>query len=86
MSTELLIPKHISLVDPDGLLEYSVVFTERSLNHMSVSFQDIMVDISVALKKVYDAHSVAFVPGGGTYAIEAVARQYATNKKTVHKP
>ena len=75
-------PKHISLVDPNGLLEYSVVFTERSLIHVSVSFQDVMVDISVALKKVYSAHSVAFVPGGGTYAMEAVARQYATNKKT----
>ena len=75
-------PKHISLVDPNGLLEYSVVFTERSLIHVSVSFQDVMVDISVALKKVFSAHSVAFVPGGGTYAMEAVARQYATNKKT----
>jgi aspartate aminotransferase-like enzyme len=76
-------PKHISLVDPNGLLEYSVVFTERSLNHMSSSFQGIMRDISGTLKKVYNAHSAAIIPGGGTYAMEAVARQFATNKKTL---
>ncbi len=68
-------------VDPDGLLEYSVVFTDRSLNHMSQSFQRAMNDISGTLKKVYNAHAAVVVPGGGTYAMEAVARQYATGRK-----
>ena len=68
-------------VDPDGLLEYSVVFTDRSLNHMSQSFQGVMKDISATLKKVYNAESVIVVPGGGTYAMEAVARQFATDNK-----
>ena len=71
----------ISSVDPDGLLEYSVVFTDRSLNHMSESFQAVMRDISSTLKKVYHADATAMVPGGGTYAMEAVARQFATGKK-----
>ncbi|MBT6095270.1 MAG: alanine--glyoxylate aminotransferase family protein [Rhodospirillaceae bacterium] len=71
----------ISKVDPDGLLEFSVVFTDRSLNHMSQSFQAVMRDISDTLKDVYNAQSVAIVPGGGTYAMEAVARQLATDKK-----
>ena len=68
-------------VDPDGLLEYSVVFTDRSLNHMSKSFQGVMNDISTTLKKVYNAKAVIVVPGGGTFAMEAVARQFATDKK-----
>ena len=68
-------------IDPDGLLEYSVVFTDRSLNHMSQSFQTVMTDISSALKSTYNAKAVALVPGGGTYAMEAVARQFATDKK-----
>lgn len=68
-------------VDPDGLLEYSVVFTDRSLNHMSQLYQGVMRDISAMLKKVYNAKAVAVVPGGGTYAMEAVARQFATGKK-----
>ena len=67
-------------VDPDGLLEYSVVFTDRSLNHMSQSFQGVMRDISENLKQVYNAASVVVVPGGGTYGMEAVARQFATGK------
>lgn len=71
----------ISSVDPDGLLEYSVVFTDRSLNHMSASFQDVMRDISATLKKVYNAEASAIIPGGGTYGMEAVARQFATGKK-----
>jgi aspartate aminotransferase-like enzyme len=71
----------LSHVDPDGLLEYSVVFTDRSLNHMSQSFQGVMKDISGTLKKVYNAHSVAVVPGGGTYGMEAVARQFAGGRK-----
>ncbi len=64
-------------VDPDGLLEYSVVFTDRSLNHMSQRFQTVMRDISASLKQVYHAHKVVLVPGGGTFAMEAVARQFA---------
>jgi len=68
-------------VDPDGLSEFSVVFTDRSLNHMSQSFQTVMREISSTLKDVYNADAVAIVPGGGTYAMEAVARQIATGKK-----
>lgn len=64
-------------IDPDGLLEYSVVFTDRSLNHMSAAFQEVMRDISGLLKEVYNADAVALVPGGGTYGMEAVARQFA---------
>lgn len=70
-------------VDPDGLLEFSVVFTDRSLNHMSKTFQKVMRDISGMLKDVYKADSVAVVPGGGTYAMEAVARQLATDQKVM---
>ncbi|PPR61168.1 MAG: 2-aminoethylphosphonate--pyruvate transaminase [Alphaproteobacteria bacterium MarineAlpha4_Bin2] len=68
-------------VDPDGLLEYSVVFTDRSLNHMSKPFQGVMLDISETLKRVYSANSVVVVPGGGTFGMEAVARQFATGEK-----
>ena len=71
----------ISRVDPDGLLEYSVVFTDRSLNHMSKSFQQVMRDISATLKNIYGANAAVIVPGGGTYAMEAVARQFATARK-----
>ncbi|MAE23080.1 MAG: aminotransferase [Pseudomonas sp.] len=67
-------------IDPDGLLEYSVVYTDRSLNHMSQSFQGVMRDISSTLKQVYNAHAVAVVPGSGTYGMEAVARQLATEQ------
>ena len=67
-------------IDPDGLLEYSVVYTDRSLNHMSNSFQSVMNEVSESLKKVYSAEAVVLVPGGGTYAMEAVARQFATDK------
>ncbi|MGB0505706.1 MAG: aminotransferase class V-fold PLP-dependent enzyme [Pikeienuella sp.] len=70
-------------VDPDGLLEFSVVFTDRSLNHMSQSFQGVMRDISTILKDVYNADHTAIIPGGGTYAMEAVARQFATNKRAL---
>ncbi|ATJ83585.1 aminotransferase class V-fold PLP-dependent enzyme [Halomonas beimenensis] len=68
-------------VDPDGLLEYSVVYTDRSLNHMSKSFQEVMRDVSASLKRVYRAHSAVIVPGSGTYGMEAVARQYATDRR-----
>ncbi len=66
-----------SKVDPEGLMEFSVVFTDRSLNHMSQKFQQVMRDISAIAREVYNAQAVALVPGGGTYAMEAVARQFA---------
>ena len=66
----------LDTVDPDGLLEFSVVFTDRSLNHMSASFQQVMRDISEMLREVYNADGVALVPGGGTYGMESVARQF----------
>ena len=68
-------------VDPDGLLEYSVVFTDRSLNHMSTRFVAVMQDIVDVLRTTYAAETVAVVPGGGTYAMEAVARQLATGRR-----
>ncbi len=67
--------------DPDGLLEYSVVYTDRALNHMSQRFQGVMKDISRIVKKVYNAKSAVVVPGSGTFGMEAVARQFATGKK-----
>ncbi len=70
-------------VDPDGLLEYSVVYTDRALNHMSQSFQGVMNDISRTLKQVYNAHAVAVVPGSGTFGMEAAARQFATGKNAM---
>ena len=68
-------------VDPDGLLEFSVVYTDRSLNHMSKSFMGVINDISSILKEVYHAKSAVVVPGSGTYGMEAVARQFATGRK-----
>ena len=70
-------------VDPDGLLEYSVVFTDRSLNHMSKSFQYVMNDISRGLKSAYNASSVVVIPGGGTFGMEAVARQFGQNAQVL---
>lgn len=67
----------LNTVDPDGFDEFSVVFTDRSLNHMSAAFQQVMRDISGMLREVYNADAVALVPGGGTYAMESVARQFA---------
>jgi aspartate aminotransferase-like enzyme len=68
-------------VDPDGLLEYSVVYTDRALNHMSRRFQGVMRDLSGVLKEVYHARSAVVVPGSGTFGMEAVARQFANGKK-----
>jgi aspartate aminotransferase-like enzyme len=76
-------PGLLTHLDPDGLLEYSVVFTDRSLNHMSQKFQGVMRDISGILKEVYKAKSAVLVPGGGTFGMEAVARQFATGKKVL---
>lgn len=67
--------------DPHGLLEYSVVYTDRALNHMSQRFQGVMKDISRVVKQVYNAKSTVIVPGSGTFGMEAVARQFATGKK-----
>lgn len=68
-------------IDPEGLQEFSVVFTDRSLNHMSQQFQQVMRDISSTLKQVYNADAIAVVPGGGTFGMEAIARQFAGGKK-----
>ena len=70
-------------IDPDGLLEFSVVYTDRALNHMSQRFQGVMKDIASILKEVYGAKSAVLVPGSGTFGMEAVARQFATGKKTL---
>ena len=67
-------------IDPEGLQEFSVVFTDRSLNHMSAKFQTVMRDISATLQEAYHASAVALVPGGGSYAMEAVARQFANGR------
>ena len=73
----------LPLVDPDGLLEFSVVYTDRALNHMSKNFQGVMKDISSILKEVYHAKSAVLVPGSGTFGMEAVARQFANGKKVL---
>ncbi len=67
-------------VDPDGLLEYSVVYTDRAINHMSGTFQTVMRDISAILRKVYNAEAAVIVPGSGTFGMEAVARQFANDE------
>ena len=74
-------PSLLPNVDPDGLLEFSVVYTDRSLNHMSQRFQGVMKGISGILKEVYHAKSAVLVPGSGTFGMEAVARQFATGKR-----
>ncbi|MEM7256666.1 MAG: aminotransferase class V-fold PLP-dependent enzyme [Pseudomonadota bacterium] len=70
-------------VDPDGLLEYSVVYTDRALNHMSHNFQSVMRDLSSMLKQTYQAHSAVIVPGSGTFGMEAVARQFTKDRKVL---
>ncbi|WP_377188723.1 aminotransferase class V-fold PLP-dependent enzyme [Ruegeria meonggei] len=72
-------PALLETIDPNGLEEFSVVFTDRSLNHMSAQFQQVMRDVSDMLRDVYQAGGVAIIPGGGTYGMEAVARQFARN-------
>jgi aspartate aminotransferase-like enzyme len=76
-------PGLLPQIDPDGLLEYSVVYTDRAINHMSQRFQGVMKDISGILKEVYHAKSAILVPGSGTFGMEAVARQFATGKKAL---
>lgn len=70
-------------VDPEGLLEFSVVYTDRALNHMSARFRGVMTGVSGILKEVYHAHSAVLVPGSGTFGMEAVARQFATGQKVL---
>lgn len=70
-------------IDPEGLEEFSVVFTDRSLNHMSQRFQQVMRDLSATLQEVYGAHQVAIVPGGGTFAMESVARQFGRGRALI---
>jgi len=77
------VPALLPQPDPDGLLEYSVVYTDRALNHMSQRFQGVMKDISRLLKKVYNAKAAIVVPGSGTFGMEAVARQFATHRKVL---
>jgi aspartate aminotransferase-like enzyme len=76
-------PALLPHIDPDGLLEFSVVYTDRALNHMSQRFQGVMRDISTMLKSVYSAQSSVLVPGSGTFGMEAVARQFATGKNVL---
>jgi aspartate aminotransferase-like enzyme len=71
----------LPIVGPEGLLEYSVVYTDRALNHMSRAFQVVMNDIATGLKRVYAAEAAIVVPGSGTFGMEAVARQFATDRK-----
>ncbi|WP_417720985.1 aminotransferase class V-fold PLP-dependent enzyme [Salipiger sp.] len=70
-------------IDPRGLEEFSVVFTDRSLNHMSAAFQEVMRGISEGLREVYGADAVALVPGGGSFGMEAVARQFGQSARAV---
>jgi aspartate aminotransferase-like enzyme len=70
-------------VDADGLLEFSVVFTDRSLNHMSKRFVGVMQEVLGTLKSVYNAQTAVVVPGGGTFGMEAVARQFANREKVL---
>jgi len=76
-------PALLPHIDPNGLLEFSVVYTDRALNHMSQRFQGVMRDISSMLKSVYSAQSSVLVPGSGTFGMEAVARQFATGKNVL---
>ncbi len=76
-------PGLLPAVDPDGLLEYSVVYTDRAVNHMSAKFQQAMRDIAAMLKEVYAARSAIVVPGSGTFGMEAVARQFATGRRVL---
>ena len=70
-------------VDPEGLLEFSVVYTDRSLNHMSQRFVHVMQDILATLKEVYHARTAVVLPGSGTFGMEAVARQFANREKVL---
>ena len=70
-------------IDPDGLLEFSVVYTDRALNHMSKKFVGVMQDILGMLKDVYHANTAVLIPGSGTFGMEAVARQFANRERVL---
>jgi aspartate aminotransferase-like enzyme len=76
-------PGLLPTIDPDGLLEYSVVFTDRALNHMSQRFQGVMRELSATLKSVYRAHTAIVVPGSGSFGMESVARQFAAGQQVL---
>src|SRR5690606_5504785 len=76
-------PALLPHVDPDGLLEYSVVYTDRALNHMSQRFIGVMQDVLATLKFAYHAHTAIIVPGSGTFGMEAVARQFANGQRVL---
>lgn len=76
-------PPLLNHIDPDGLEEFSVVFSDRSLNHVSLSFQTVMRDLSTMLKEVYQASAIALIRGGGTYAMESAARQFGQDQKVM---
>ncbi len=83
MEGDTPLPGLLPDVDPDGLLEFSVVYTDRALNHMSRRFTGVMQDILATLKEVYHAHTAVLVPGSGTFGMEAVARQFANDAKVL---
>ena len=68
---------------PSPLQEFSVVYTDRALNHMSEPFKKAMLEIGDTLKEVYNCDHAVIIPGSGTYAMEAAARQFATGKKAI---
>jgi len=67
-------------VQASELKEYSVIYTDRAKNLMAGSFSQAMTDISTELCSVYNAHKCVMIPGSGTYAMEAVAGQFARHK------
>ena len=69
--------------DPAGLKEYSVVYTDRALNHMSTKYCDVAKEVSSTLNEVYNSHRAVMLPGSGTYGMEATARALATDKKVL---
>lgn len=75
--------KPLPLEDNGGLREFSVVYTDRALNHMSSTFCNVMNDLRSTLCGVYNAEKCVMLPGSGTYGMEAVARQLCTGKKAL---
>lgn len=70
-------------VDPKGLREFSVVYTDRSLNHMSETFCKTMQSVNTEMKTLYNAEQLVIVPGGGTYGMESVARQFGPGRNAM---
>ena len=65
------------------LREFSVVYTDRALNLMAQPFRVALKDLLGVLREAYHAEVAVVVPGSGTFAMEAVARQFASNAKSV---